>query len=142
MSRLILISLLSIFSLESQPSFACEANGQGCELDKKQWIEFLSSTLVGAFCKKDSTFLKCYEMDQPQCIKISLEVTDQCVAEIGPSIPQPIPKSDARKWGEKIGSCAGDKLTDRVKPRKGMGDACGNEQPLAPIFGSSEGNKK
>jgi hypothetical protein len=115
--------------LQIAPAYGCAATAPDCTIDKKQWDDLITSSLAGAFCKEDSPFLRCYEMDQVQCIKLTLQLTKQCIAENDKKIPRQIRKSESKEWGGTIGSCAGDRLTDIVHLKKGKSSDCATQKP-------------
>ena len=129
MPSLATLFLALAIELQIGSVFACAPNAPDCAIDKKQWIDLMTASLTGAFCKEDSPFLRCYEMDQTQCIKLTLKVTKQCIADNDNNIPQTFRKSDSREWGGIIGGCAGDKLTNIVHLKKGKSPNCGTQQP-------------
>lgn len=105
-------------------ALACPPEIKDCAMDKKTWISNVSSFIPAAFCKADSPFIKCYEVSQTQCLDISLTVTQQCIVDNEKTMPQSFSKVDSIKWGEIIGTCAGDKLTDIIKLKEGKSASC------------------
>jgi len=119
----VLLGLVLILFFDS--ALACPAEKKDCTMDKKTWTSSMSSFIPAAFCKADSPFIKCYEVNQTQCLDISLTVTQRCMADNEKIMPKVFNKADSIKWGEIIGTCAGDKLTDIIKLRAGKDASCG-----------------
>ena len=111
---------------------ACPTQSPDCKIDSKEWQSSMKSAIPAYFCKEDSSFMQCYEMSQSKCLKLSLKITKQCIAKNKKDFPLAFNKQDSQKWGSVIGGCAGDKLTDIVKLKKGKDASCGLEdQPRA-----------
>jgi hypothetical protein len=128
MSKTFQVILGLILSFCFSVAFACPAETKDCTMDKKVWTEKIDAFMPAEFCKADSPFIKCYDVSQTGCYEISVTVTQQCIADYEKIMPNSFNKADSKKWGEIIGSCAGDKLTDIIKLKEGKSASCANEQ--------------
>ena len=114
--------LLTLVACSLSPAFACTTDTAPCRIDKKAWVDLFSAALPAALCKENSPIMRCYSVSQAKCIDISLTVTKQCIQSI--KIPDFLDKGDSKKFGEIIGGCAGDKLTNQIPLKKGIPADC------------------
>ena len=93
------------------------------EIDIAQWIEGMQSVLPGIFCKDKSYFRECFKVTVPECEAEAIRVTRVCLQSKKGEIEANLKKDGGKKWGEKVGECAGaayeislkDKRTDTPK---------------------------
>ena len=123
---LILLSLMLTTGVRS--ALACSPESKDCTMEKQVWINHISSFIPAGFCTDDSPFLQCYAVSQSNCIDITLTATKKCINEIESTMPKFLNKAESEMWGGVIGTCAGDKLTDKVKLKKGKSADCGTKQ--------------
>ena len=78
------------------------------EVSKKSWIEGMTSALPTAFCNSSQYFRQCFHITAIECEETALSATRICIKENEDKIPDTLVQpEDGRKWGTKIGSCAG-----------------------------------
>jgi hypothetical protein len=122
----VLLGLILTFWFSSV--IACTNENKDCAIDKKTWINRMSSYIPAEFCKSDSAFIRCYKVSQSRCLDLSSKLTKKCIAKKEKALPMLFNKEDSIKWGSTIGGCAGDKLTDKIKFKTGKNTSCLNEQ--------------
>jgi hypothetical protein len=125
MKKIIRVLFSLVLAIGFSSVLACSSKNKGCTIEKQTWINYINTAIPAEFCKDGSPFLQCYAVSQTKCLDISLTVTKDCINKKESTIPKLLDKADSIKWGEIIGSCAGDKLTDKVKLKKGKKADCG-----------------
>jgi hypothetical protein len=126
MRELMKTILSFVLMLSFGSALACQSNESDCLINKNDWSNLFSTVLPAALCKEDSPILQCYEVTQAKCLEISLAVTQQCIKDT--AIPDSFKKSESKKWGGIVGSCAGDKLTNQLQLKKGKSEDCAIQQ--------------
>ena len=127
MSKLPQVILGIVLALSFSVVLACPTETKDCTMDKKLWTDKIIAFMPAEFCKADSAFIKCYDVSQTQCYEISMTVTQQCITDYEKIMPKSLNNEDSKKWGEIIGSCSGDKLTDIIKLKEGKSASCAIE---------------
>jgi len=116
----ILFSVVLALSLGS--AFACTEGASGCEIDKKEWVEYVKGNMPLSFCSAGSPFVKCSDVSQAQCRKVASSAANECLAELDKAIPLLLNRMEAVDRGEGLGDCMGRKLFKTIKIR-------GNKHP-------------
>jgi len=106
--RLVLIAAL----------FASSASAADIVLTKSQFIEGFKKSLPDSFCADKSYFRQCFEITKEKCAKAVTEASTACIAPLETGIPEKLTKpTEGQAWGEKFGSCVGEKF-EAEQPKK------------------------
>lgn len=78
------------------------------DVEKDDWIDSMKTILPSAFCQDNTIFRTCYKQSEEKCHEIATQTTSSCLMQLSPQFPpifhQP---EDGKKWGTKVGGCAG-----------------------------------
>lgn len=112
--RLFLLSILICSS----------ASANEVNMGKAQFLEEFKKKLPETFCGEKTYFRKCYDTTLEKCTKLVSEAAKGCVTTLEPGMPPKLTQlAEGKTWGEKIGSCVGNKFeTDSVKEKKDLPD--------------------
>jgi hypothetical protein len=91
---------------------------------KKKFVDELRSGLPKTFCAEKSYFRQCFEGSEDKCLKTATAATTSCLSELEKDIPAILQQpSEGGTWGERLGTCAGQKFeTDVAKSKKSNPD--------------------
>lgn len=74
---------------------------------KKAWIDAVSTALPTLFCEEKQFFRQCFKVSQEECEKGAASATRVCLNKYEKEMPEKFTRELGKKWGEKVGSCAG-----------------------------------
>jgi hypothetical protein len=106
--------LLLLFSLHAESA-----------VTKTKFIEEFVSGLPTSFCESSTYFRKCFQLEEKDCKKKSALYVKSCVTEMEKELPTSFAAvADGKKWGEKLGECAGTKFEMEQKEKKISSQDC------------------
>jgi len=78
------------------------------EVSKEDWIARVRTSLPALFCAEGSYFRSCFTLTPQECEERAASTTRICLSDVQDQIPATLKLPDeGRKWGEKVGRCAG-----------------------------------
>lgn len=93
-------------------------------VSKAKFVEGFKAGLPDVFCAEKTFFRKCFETTQDDCKKLTATALAACLVEIEKEIPAQITKqAEGQLWGDKLGSCAGEKLEGELAKGKASASA-------------------
>lgn len=117
MNPLLQILLSAVLTLSFGTAFACTEGTAGCDVGKKEWVEYVRDNMPLSFCSAGSPFVKCSDLSQAQCRKIASTAANECLVKFDKTIPPLLNRTEAVDRGEALGDCMGGKLFKAVKIR-------------------------
>lgn len=82
------------------------------------WVESFKTGFANYICKSGEFFRECFNVTERECLEEALRATKTCLADKGPSLPDPIKlPEEGTKWGSVVGSCAGSAYEIGLKAR-------------------------
>ncbi|PKO38434.1 MAG: hypothetical protein CVU33_08590 [Betaproteobacteria bacterium HGW-Betaproteobacteria-6] len=113
-----------VLTLTFGPAFACTEGSNGCDVGKREWVEYIQDTLSFSFCDAGSPFVKCSDVSPVQCRKIASAAANECLAKLDKTIPPLLNRTEAGDRGEALGDCMGGKLFKAIKIREDKDPDC------------------
>ncbi len=87
----------------------------------------MKDALPAAFCKNGTYFRQCFEVTAEDCHKEAREGTESCLLQLKSEIPDQLSQPhDGRKWGERVGTCAGTLYEQGLADKRISSAACNN----------------
>lgn len=88
--------------------YASWSNAADVIVSKEQFVEAMKTALPNAFCAEHQYFRKCFKVSEDDCIKEAMRATKTCLISMNEDLPPKLKQpDDGRKWGAKVGTCAG-----------------------------------
>ncbi len=78
---------------------------------KAKFTEEFRTKLPAIFCAEKSYFRKCFTVTPELCKSTTTKAPETCLAKMDKELPSSLQQStEVKNWGEKLGSCAGEKF--------------------------------
>jgi uncharacterized protein YbaP (TraB family) len=110
-----------------------ESSAEGAEgpprVSRDRFVELMGTQLPPLLCSQGSMFMGCFGDATARCVEEVAKAVPQCRDAVG--LPEMVPLSEGREWGEKLGECIG------VKTYVGLADVL-VESPLCGPGGESD----
>ncbi|HUL57881.1 MAG TPA: hypothetical protein VLU43_01325 [Anaeromyxobacteraceae bacterium] len=112
-----LVALLAL--LAATPAHAQQV------VSKKDWLEAMKTALPTAFCAAGMPFRTCFDVTQEQCEDAAASAARVCLKKFEGEIPDRLRQpEDGKKWGEKVGQCAGNTYSIALAQKKVKSKEC------------------
>lgn len=85
---------------------------------KKAWMEGIQTNLPGILCQKDHYFLKCFSIEDKECVDLNKLFVQACLNNAAVSLPAELTPQDAEHWGAVIGKCSLDVFEKFLSSKK------------------------
>jgi hypothetical protein len=96
---------------------------------KSKFVKEFTAGLPISFCESNTYFRKCFSFDEANCKKIASASIELCVKELEKEIPTNLASvDDGKKWGGKLGECAGRKFELDRMVKKVSSEDCSNPE--------------
>jgi len=83
-----------------------------------KWMEGMASVLPNIFCKDGSYFRECFKVTAQECEAEAIRVTRVCLQSKKADIEANLKQEGGKKWGEKVGECAGGSYELSLKDKR------------------------
>lgn len=91
-----------------------------------KWMEGMKSVLPSLFCKDGSYFRECFQISAQECETEAIRVTRVCIESKRDELIKNFKptEADGKKWGEKVGECAGAAFEISYKEKRKNNPKC------------------
>ena len=99
----------------------------GCkkQASKGYWIREMAKKLPRELCKDGTYFRECFQVSHQECLSVAREVTKECLEQVRSQLPKTLMQPhDGRRWGGKVGACAGTAFEKRLIKRRHVTARC------------------
>ena len=86
-------------------------------------VAALKTTLPSTLCGLEY-FVSCFNVSPDECEDVVAVAAEFCMRELGIDSTEEWTRSDARNWGERVGSCAGIAVETKLADRKRRDPRC------------------
>jgi hypothetical protein len=117
LGRAVVTALL--WTLVSAPSYAEGAS-------KQAWLQRMKTTLPTKMCAEQQYFRQCFDVDARQCERTMASATRSCVREFESDIPDTLDRDAGRRWGKRLGQCAGGTYETSLTGQRIDDERCNN----------------
>jgi hypothetical protein len=94
-------------------------------LPAADWVAKFTGHFITLACQEDSMFRACLTVSEAECISTAHTAIGACVEGARSEMPPTfLDQATSRKWGGKIGSCAGDNLENALRYQHPADEAC------------------
>lgn len=101
-----------------------------------KWISGMQSVLPSMFCKDKSYFRECFSVTQKECEQEAIRVTRVCLESKKDDIKNAFKDGgspeEGKKWGEKVGECAGTAYEVSLKDKRSNDPKCNDVSQWVP----------
>lgn len=106
--------------------FALALGVAGCkQATRKYWISEMGKKGPERLCKEGTYFRVCFAVSKDECLAVMTDKTKACLEKYRSQIPKVLMQpDDGRKWGGKVGACAGQAYEHQLKAKMQMNREC------------------
>jgi hypothetical protein len=117
MIRHILILSLGLFG----------ANAYSQSVPRDLWISNMETAVPAHFCQEGQYFRECFSVTARECEEMALSSTRICLDKWSEQIPMQLQQpQDGTRWGNQVGSCAGQTYEAALQEKRLSNARCNN----------------
>ncbi len=115
----LLVVAVPSLSRAEPPNTEATGSSNTYSLDKEDWLQQVQEVVPKPICKgflQDTSIAERFKevgLTFETCVQEIRPITDQCINDFRPTIPEKITQSNAPDWGRKIGECIGTKFAEK-----------------------------
>lgn len=106
--------------------FAMSMGAVGCkQISRKSWISEMRKKAPQELCKDGTYFRVCFKVTRQECEAAIEAATATCLEKYRSQIPRTLMQpQDGRKWGQKVGACAGSAYDKKMVAKQQLTAKC------------------
>jgi len=102
-------------------------SSQAVEVNKKDWINAMSTALPTALCNSNQYFRKCFNVSAQECEETMSSAARICLSKSEKHIPNTlIQPEDGTHWGAIVGKCVGEAYELTLITKRHNNATCNN----------------
>ncbi len=93
---------------------------------KSEWLNKMRTAVPTSFCRDKQYFRQCFDVERSTCEKTAASATRTCIRKLESEMPDTFNRERGRKWGQRLGECAGRAYEVSLSQKRIESDKCNN----------------